>query len=42
MLVSPSQVVAKLKCHRPIMVHIAVYAMLFPTGPELSGGCRFG
>ena len=27
--------VAKLKCHMPIMVNVAVYAMQFATGPEL-------
>ena len=26
---------ATLKCHRPIMVNVAVYAMRFATGPEL-------
>ena len=27
--------VAKLKCHRPIMVNVVVYAMRFATRPEL-------
>ena len=30
---------AKLKCHMPIMVSVAVYAMRFATEPELPGGC---
>ena len=29
---------ANLKCHRPIMVNVVVYAMRFPTGPELPRG----
>ena len=33
---------AKLKCHRPIMVNVAVYAMRFATGPELPRELSFG
>ena len=30
--------VAKFKCHMPIMVNVAEYAMRFATGPELPWG----
>ena len=33
---------AKLKCHRPKMVKVAVYAMQFATGPELPRELSFG
>ena len=33
---------ANLKCHMPIMVSVAVYAMRIATGPELSRGLSFG
>ena len=33
---------AKLKCHSPIMVNVAVYAMRFATRPELPRGLSFG
>ena len=32
---------AKLKCHMPIMVNVAVYAMRFATGPDLPQGVSF-
>ena len=32
---------ANLKCHMPIMVNVAVYAMRFATGPEFPGDCPF-
>ena len=31
-----------LKCHRPKMVKVAVYAMRFATGPELPRELSFG
>ena len=34
--------VAKLKCHRPIMVNVAEYAMRFATGQELPRELSFG
>ena len=34
--------VAKLKCHMPILVNVAVYAMQFETGPELPRGLSCG
>ena len=34
--------VAKLKCHRPIMVNVVVYAMRFATRPELPREFSFG
>ena len=33
---------AKLKCHRPIMINVAVYAVRFATGPELPRELSFG
>ena len=33
---------ANLKCHMPIMANVAVYAMRFATGPELSREFSFG
>ena len=33
---------ANLKCHMPIMVNKAVYAMRFATGAELPRGLFFG
>ena len=33
---------AKLKCHRPKMVNVAVYAMRFAKGPELPRELSFG
>ena len=32
---------AKLKCHMPIMVSVAVYAMRFATGPDVPRGLSF-
>ena len=34
--------VAKLKCHMPILVNVAVYAMQCATGPELPRGLSYG
>ena len=31
-----------MKCHSPIMVSVAVYAMRYATGPELPRGLSFG
>ena len=31
----------KLKCHRSIMVNVALYAMRFATGPKLPRGLSF-
>ena len=33
---------AKLKCHVPNMVNVAIYGMIFATGPELPQGLSFG
>ena len=33
---------ANLKCHMPIMVNVAVYAMQFKTGPEFIRELSFG
>ena len=33
---------AKLKCHMPIMVNVAVYAMHFAKALELPRGLSFG
>ena len=33
---------ANLNCHVPIMVNVAIYGMIFATGPELPQGLSFG
>ena len=33
--------VAKLKCHMPIMLNVALYAMRYATGPELPQAFSF-
>ena len=33
---------AKLKCHMPLMVNVAVYGMQFAKGPKLPRGLSFG